>query len=140
MESPMIGRKIKRISTYLTVLGIVQLIGLNLGGVFWPCWAHGIRERRQSSRRWVLAFHSLYLAVGAYAIVDLIFRLDRGSNLSVFGDSVAVGRPIILAFLLSLVVIFGLPVLWLMSKEVKREFIEQADRNAVLETAHDLNE
>ncbi len=56
-------RSINFISKYLTVLGIFQLMGLNLAVFFWLIWAKGIKEHCSSSRNWVFAIHGIYLAI-----------------------------------------------------------------------------
>jgi cbb3-type cytochrome oxidase subunit 3 len=115
---------IKRISTYLMILGIVQLVGLNLGGIFWLFWASGIRQRKQLSRRWILLVHSLYLGLCAYALGDWLLRPHKEGYLLLYADSVPATRLLVLAFILLLVLIFGLPVIWLMRKDIKGQFIE----------------
>jgi len=116
---------IKRISTYLTVLGIVQLLGLNLGGIFWFFWAKGIAEKKQSSRHWVIAIHSICMGLCAYALGDWLLRPNKASYLVVFGNNFGAGRAIALAVILLMFVAYGLPVIWLMRKDIKKEFIEQ---------------
>ena len=116
---------IKRISTYLTVLGIVQLLGLNLGGIFWFFWAKGIAEKKQSSRHWVIAIHSICMGLCAYALGDWLLRPNKASYLMVFGNNIGAGRAIVLAVLVLMFVAYGLPVIWLMRKDIKKEFIEQ---------------
>jgi hypothetical protein len=117
--------KRKTISTYLYVLGIVQLVGLNLGGFFWLAWASGIRKAKNSSRRWVIGFHSIYLALCVWALSMWIGDPSSMSHLKVFGRKVATSPFIVLAFIFFTVLIYGLPVVWLMNKKVKQEFIEQ---------------
>ena len=126
---------IKRISTYLKVLGIVQLVGLNLGGLFWLAWASGIRERRQSSRRWVIGIHSVYLVLCAWALSKWSAVPSSMGHLKVFGHDVETPSYVVLAFILLMVVVYGLPVMWLMSKRMKKEFIEQNDGQLSSESA-----
>ena len=117
---------IKLISIYLTVLGIVQLLSVNLGGIFTLFWAKGIARTKPSSRYWVLSIHSIYLALCMAGIAISLFRPDNENFLTVFGDKVCVGRMIVILFLLFSAVIYGLPVLWLMRKDIKDKFIEQS--------------
>lgn len=104
------------------VLGIVQLVGLNLGGIFWLFWSKGIAEKKQSSRRWILIVHSIYLALACWALIDWISNSGNESYLWVFGENVPVGRFVVLTFIIILAVVFALPVFWLMKKNVSVEF------------------
>ena len=117
---------IKRISTYLTVLGIIQLIGLNLGGILWLVWARGIDARKPSSRRWVIAIHSVYLACCAWGLFKYFFDPGKMGHLMVLGRKIDAAPSLILAFILLMVLVYGLPVVWLLSKGVRQEFIEPA--------------
>lgn len=114
----------KSLSTYLHVLGALQLLGLNLGGFFWFAWASGIREAKQSSRRWVIRIHSIYLALCAFGLAKWFIAPNSMTSINLFSRRVETGRLAVLAFILLLAVIYGLPVLWLMSKKGKQEFIQ----------------
>lgn len=113
-----------RIATYLKVMGIIQLASLNLGGIFWLEWAYGVRAGKQSSRRWVIGVHAVYLAACLWLLAQWFLGSMDLSHLRVFGHRLEVGRLAILVFILVLMLIYGLPVAWLMSKNVKREFVE----------------
>ena len=115
----------KLISRYLLVLGIVQLIGLNLGGIFWLFWSKGISRRKSSSRYWVLSIHTLYLALCTVILAIWLFQPDTAIKLKVYGSNIEAGRMVILAFLLTSYIVYGLPVIWLMRKDIKIQFIEQ---------------
>ena len=117
---------IKRISIYLTTLGIIQLLGFNIGGIFWLFWAKGIARYKPSSRYWVLSIHWIYLALCTVGIVISLFQPDSDNYLTVFGADIYVGRMAVILFLLFAAVVYGLPVLWLMRKDIKIHFIEQA--------------
>jgi hypothetical protein len=125
----------RALSTYLYVLGAVQLLGLNLGGFFWIAWAGGIRAAKQSSRRWVVGTHSVYLALCAWAWWKWFADPSFMDHLNVFGRRVDVSPSLVLAFILLMVVVYGLPVMWLMSEKVKQEFIEQNDGQPSSESA-----
>jgi cbb3-type cytochrome oxidase subunit 3 len=114
------------ISRYLKVLGIVQLIGLNIGGIFWLFWADGIRKRKKSSRNWVLAAHSCYLALSGFIIFRLIVEPDTMGHLYFYKSEIEVPLLAAWGFVLFLTVIYGLPMYWLLRRDTKREFIEQA--------------
>jgi uncharacterized BrkB/YihY/UPF0761 family membrane protein len=116
---------IKTISRYLTVLGVIQLIGLNLGGFFWLFWADGIRKRKKSSRNWVIVVHSVYLVLSGYMIYYMIKHPDKTNHLTVYGSDVLVSPLIVWGFVLLLIVIYGLPLYWLLDRKTKKEFIEQ---------------
>jgi uncharacterized BrkB/YihY/UPF0761 family membrane protein len=118
-------KMITTISRYLKVLGIVQLIGLNFGGFFWLFWSDGIRKRKKSSRNWVIVVHSVYLVLCGVIIFNLITRPNMIKHLSVYGYEVEVSPLIAWGFVIWLVVIYGLPVYWLLDRETKKKFIEQ---------------
>ena len=118
----------KALSRYLYVLGAIQLLGLNLGGFFWFAWASGIREAKQSSRRWVIGIHSLYLVLGAWALSKWFLDPSSMDHLKVFGRNVYTPPYLVLAFILLMILIYGLPVVWLMNKKVKQDFIESGGR------------
>lgn len=113
----------KALSVYLYVLGVVQLLGLNLGRFFWLAWASGIRQAKPSSRRWVIAIHSIYLAIVAVGLTK--WSADPDSvHMRIFGYAIDVSPNLILTFFLLMIVIYGLPVVCLMSKRVRQEFIK----------------
>ncbi len=114
----------KTISMYLYTLGAIQLLGLNLGAFFWFAWASGISEAKQSSRRWVIAIHSLYLILCGWGLGKWILQPEFCTSLDVFNRTVTVSPFIVLGFILLMTVVYGLPVLWLMKSKVKEEFIE----------------
>jgi len=120
----------RTLSTYLYILGAVQLLGLNLCGFCWLAWASGIRQAKQSSRRWVIGIHSVYLALCAWGLYQWFFDPNTMAHIKVYGRKVETNPLVVLGFILLLVVIYGLPVLWLMSKRVKQEFMEQSHGEA----------
>jgi hypothetical protein len=117
----------KTISTYLYALGAIQLLGLNLGAFFWFAWASGISEAKQSSRRWVIAIHSLYLILCGWGLGKWILEPEFRIRLDVFSRTITVPPFLVLGFILLMTAVYGLPVLWLMKRKVKEEFIEQAE-------------
>jgi hypothetical protein len=118
-------RKMKRtISTYLYALGVLQLLGMNLGGFFWLAWASGIREGKQSSRRWVIGVHSIYLALFAWGLARWFGDPSQMNYLYFFRHRIEIQPSVMLGVLLLLGFLYGLPVFWLMRKAVKEEFIE----------------
>jgi hypothetical protein len=111
----------KTISIYLYALGALQLLGMNLGGFFWLAWASGIREGKQSSRRWVIGIHTIYLALFVWGLARWLGDPNQMKHLYFFRHKIELQPPIMLGVLILLGLLYGLPILWLM----KKEFTEQ---------------
>ena len=109
----------------MAILGIIQLCSLNLGGIFSLFWARGIAMKKPSSRYWILAIHSMFMAICAAGICIALYRPDCENYLNIHGVHTAVGRSWVIAFLLFKFVLYGLPVFLLMLKKVKEQFIGQ---------------
>jgi hypothetical protein len=113
----------RMISVYLYALGIFQLIGLNIAGFFWLAWGHGIRNRKASSRRWVIGIHSAYLLLLACGFY-LWFDNPNSLHFKLFQIKIEFNPIATFSWLIVMTVIYALPVIWLLRPSVKQEFIE----------------
>lgn len=103
-------------------MGIVQLIGLNLAGLFWLVWAKGVREGKRSSRGWVFIVHGLYLALAAVCLVWGCIDPTKLQELRVFGNAVHVPLAVGVGFLALVIVAYSIPVVLLCRKDVAAYF------------------
>ena len=119
-------RTVRATARYLFVLGILQLIGLNLGGIFWLMWADGVRKGKRSSRIWVFVVHGLYLALAAVLLVWAWIDPAKLQELLVYGNKVRVPLAVGAMFLLLLIVVYAVPVVLLCRKDVAAYFRSQS--------------
>jgi hypothetical protein len=119
------GDKIDFIAKYLKVLGIVQLIGLNIGGLFWLMWSSGIKEKRKSSRKWVLGVHSVYLLLAGIALYRFIVDPETSRELNVFGNPIEISSALGYTLLGLIIVVYSIPMLLLCRSSISQVFRDE---------------
>ncbi len=100
--------------TLLIVLGVLQLLGLNVGGLLFIWFGNRVRGRREGFRKASLCILGLYLAAILFVVVWATVIGTKAMTASVFGAEWP-GPPLWLVYTLSLLllVLFGLPFWWL---------------------------
>ena len=67
----------------------------------------------------------MYLALCTIILAIWLFQPNTAIRLKIYGSYIETGRMVILAFLLTSYIVYGLPVIWLMRRDIKKQFIEQ---------------
>jgi len=110
------------ISKYLFVLGVLQLIGLNLAGFFWFSFAKGIKECRETSRRWVFFVHGIYLIVAIAFIIWGLFEPSFLSQINYYNKAFVVPSWIGFFFIAFVFLVYYFPLVLLSRTDVKEAF------------------
>ena len=129
-----------RAARYLTVLGWVNLIGLNLGGLLWLYLGSRIAARSQRGRRGAIALLGLHLLVVAAALWKML--LDRGgaTELLVYYVSVEVRPAVLVLVLVALAGVVLVPLVWLMAPGTRARFERREERGLCVGCGYDLRE
>ncbi len=111
---PLYRDRSRLVANYFIVLGIVSLIGLNLGGLLWLWFAGKLRERNNRFRIAALVLCGLCVGLGLFGVIDVICRGTKGTSIRAYGY-VYGAPPLWLAelFLFAYVLIHALPLVWL---------------------------
>jgi len=110
------------ISKYLVVLGILQIMSLNVCGFCSLFWAKGIKKKKPSSRNWVFVIHGLYLLVAISFVVWGVISPSFFSTLTVSGHPVKIPPWVGFSFIMFFVIAHLIPVILLARNDVSKEF------------------
>ena len=125
-------------ATYLTVLGWLSLVSLNLGGLLWLWSAAKLRERNNGFRKAAIAVLGLHVLAMAGVFIKLLLDPDGPPVVRAFGERVHVGPVVTAAIALAVAVIFLTPMAWLLAPGTRAAFERRADRGLCAGCGYDL--
>ena len=117
-------KTIQFVSKYLKILGVVQLLGLNLAGFLWFFWASGIRQKKRSSRGWVFFVHGLYLIAAAIALLYFITMPGAALEFTFYNNPIDVPDYALVLILLAISLVYITPIALLLKPDVAKCFRE----------------
>jgi H+/Cl- antiporter ClcA len=122
---------LKRAATYLEVLGWLQLLGLNLGGILFI--AAG-REVRQRNRTWwwvAVLLCAMYVAAAAFIGLGILLQMP-GIRLNFWGRPLQISERWLLFCLAGVFgAIFTVPLVWLLAPQTRRLLAVDRTRRCV---------
>src|SRR3712207_5439152 len=111
-----------RAAAYLSVLGWLNLLSLNPGGILWIWPASRLRSKSNGHRKATAVILALH--VGALAVAGLFVLLhpDRNAGLRIWGERVNLGIWFHLCAVGAFAVAFALPLAWLLAPGTRAAF------------------
>jgi hypothetical protein len=111
-----------RAARYLTVLGLANLIGLNLGGLLWLYLASRIDARSSAGRRCAIALLGLHVLLLVAAVGKVLLDHDRSTRLRAYGATVEIHPAALVVVLVAIAGAFLLPMIWLLAPATRARF------------------
>jgi hypothetical protein len=129
-----------RAAAYLTVLGWVNLAGLNLGGVLWLWLASKIRARSNGGRRWAIGLLGLQVLLLGVVLGKVL--LDPGSPPQVmfYGAGIGVHPAVVVVIGVGSVAVLIVPLVWLLAPGTRARFERREERGLCVGCGYDLRE
>lgn len=107
------------VATYSLIIGILQILGMNLAGILWIYWWHKMKEDKSYQPKWLYWIHILYVVTALSLFIMAFTPLNRNIKLKYFGHVIEnPSIPLVFCALVFFLVIFGLPFIG-----IKREKI-----------------
>jgi hypothetical protein len=116
-----------RAAKYLTALGWVSLLGLNLGGLLWLWLAARVRARSNGARRWAIALLAVHAAM-FIAVAVLAQLRPQQTTFRIFGNATHLPPVLVMGIGLVAAAVFVLPLVWLSAPGTR-----EACRSATME-------
>ena len=113
-----------RASTYLKWLGIVNLIGLNLGGLIYLWLAEKITKKSNGARKFLVVWFLIVCPIFGVAIIFASLAAGEPLELKIFSYTQIVSLPIATGFVFLILVIHAIPGVWLSRKDVRDQYFE----------------
>ena len=127
-------------ATYLTVLGWVDVVSLNLGGLIWIWFAWRIRELSNGFRKAALLLLGLHVLLAGAAATKLLLDASDPPKLYFGGRQLHVRPVVILLAAAAFAVIHLVPMLWLLAPGTRAAFERREARRLCVRCAYDLRE
>ena len=124
-------------ATYVTVLGWVNLLSLNLGGAIWLWLAPALRRRSNRCRQATVVLLAFHAAMFCFVPVLLLVHGPR-PKLRVFGTELHVGGAVLMVAAVASAVVFLVPMLWLLAPGTRAAFQRRAERGLCVRCGYDL--
>jgi uncharacterized paraquat-inducible protein A len=124
----------KRVSKYLMVLGIIQLLSLDLAGALLIWFSTRIERYHTAFRKAAIAVLSIYVSAGVLAGVYAAVAGTTGTTLGLTGVYRIQSPPLWAVWLLAaaMIVVFGLPLYWLVTPGTRAAFQQRSEGEAAL--------
>ena len=125
-------------ATYLTVLGWVNLLGLNFGGLIWLWFASNLRDRSNGFRKAAIGVLGLHVLMSGLIPLKLLLDPDDPPEMRVFGRIVPASPVVIVLFALVLAAVHLPPMLWLLAAGTRAAFERRVERRICVGCGYDL--
>jgi hypothetical protein len=129
-----------KVEVYLTVLGWVNVAGLNLAGLLWLWLAAKVRERSNAGRKGAIVFLGVHVLLLGVLLPKIILSRGYAVTLTVFERDKLVEPWVIALVAVAMAAVFLIPMLWLLTPETRAAFERRAERSLCLECGYDLRE
>jgi hypothetical protein len=127
-----------RTASYLRILGWINIIGWNLGGLLWLWFASKLRQKNNGFRKATIVLLGLHVIAGAVIILATVLK-PNDSHVVIFGEPVAYAAPpISVLFGFAFIAIHLIPMLWLMSNGTRAAFERRSERGLCPTCGYDL--
>ncbi|MCC5841287.1 MAG: hypothetical protein JJT96_14310 [Opitutales bacterium] len=111
-------------SNYLKWLGIINLIGLNLGGLFYLWLAGRIKEKSHGARKFLIIWLLIICPLLGVLILSASVTLGEPLEVNFFNFSQVVPLPISVGFVSLFLIIHMIPGVWLCREDVRKQYFE----------------
>ena len=111
-------------SNYLKWLGIINLVGLNLGGFLYLWLAEKIKNKSNGARKFLVVWFLIVCPFFGLAMISAAMATGEPLELKVFSYSQDVSLPIAAGFVLVILIIHLIPGLWLYREDVRKQYFE----------------
>jgi hypothetical protein len=127
-----------RAATYLAVLGWINILGLNLGGIVWLWFAAELRKNSNGFRKATLVLLGLYILAAIAVLLKLLLDPAHPLETTFFGSDI--NMPLIAQFgvILAFGAIHAIPMAWLLSHGTRAAFERWAERGLCMRCGYDL--
>lgn len=120
-----------RVATYVAMLGWIDLIGLNWGGLLYLWFARGLRKRSNGFRIATVVLTGINVVAGIAAIAILSWRGTAGTSIRFYAFQwLSPSYWVCWGFLLTFVIVHLVPMYWLLQPATRSAFGHRAELEA----------
>jgi len=127
-----------RVASYISVLGWLDLLGLNLGGLILLWFAAELRKKSNGFRKATIAYLGLDIVVPVALLLKMLFDPANPPKMTWFGGDIHISPIVSIAFILAVAVVHLVPVIWLLSPGTRAAFERRAERGLCVRCGYDL--
>jgi hypothetical protein len=127
-----------RAAAYISVLGWVNLVGRNLGGLIWLWFASELRNNRNGYRKASIVLLGIYLLIPVIIPLDLLLDRANPPSMMVYGEHVQVGAILLMFFAVAVAAVHLPPMIWLLAPGTRAAFERRVERGLCARCGYDL--
>jgi hypothetical protein len=125
-------------AAYLTILGWVNLFGLNLDGLIWLWIASHLREQSNRFRKAAIVLLCFHVALLAAVAAKTLLDPSTMPSLRVLGIAIHIDSVIIVPVAMIFMAAFAVPLAWLLAPGTRAAFQRRVERGLCVNCGYDL--